>query len=233
MLQRDYFFEFAGVPQAGKTTIVEIIAHFLKRKEIPIEEFYGGSRYSPLINSPRGDLNLWLACKTAEFVIEATKQESTSHKIFLLDTGLVDRLFFTETLLRRGEIEELEAVKVSALLTLPRLLEKLDGVFIFVVSPELALQRENANKLFHADGEVMNANFLSTMYSVATEGYQKAQSLVRNVHLIDTEQEDQQVLETARFVADNIWSLITENQLAHNSVLGTHLNSSTHSKGKR
>ena len=57
-LKRDYFFEFAGMPKAGKSTIVDIVAEYLKGEGIFIHIFYGGSEYSALFNAPIADLNL-------------------------------------------------------------------------------------------------------------------------------------------------------------------------------
>ncbi len=210
MLQRDYFFEFAGMPQSGKTTVMDSVAHFLKREGFLIEEYRGGSRYSPLYNSPIADLNLWLACKAVEFVVGAVGREKAHNKIFLLDRGLIDRCIFTDTLLRRREIDAIEAQNIRAFLSLPRLLKNLDGVFVFVTTPEIALQREYENKLTQSEGEVMSASFLSTMRLAAIDGYNEARGLVRNVHRIDTEQRDGYLLETARFVADEILRVIKE-----------------------
>ena len=62
-LQRSYIFEFAGMPQSGKSVVREILAHYLKRMEYPLEEFNGGSRYSgfPIYRMPIGQLNERLA----------------------------------------------------------------------------------------------------------------------------------------------------------------------------
>src|SRR2546430_1578598 len=99
MLQRDYFFEFAGMPRAGKTTIVDIVAHYLKRNDYLIEEYSGGSKYNPLYNASIVDLNLSIACKTVDFVICSTRCEEIKQKIYLLDRGIIDRYIFTNALL--------------------------------------------------------------------------------------------------------------------------------------
>jgi len=62
-LQRSYIFEFAGMPQSGKTVVRGILAHYFKRMEYPLVEFNGGSRYSGLLidRMPIGQLNERLA----------------------------------------------------------------------------------------------------------------------------------------------------------------------------
>src|SRR5216683_1014593 len=98
-LKRDYIFEFAGMPKSGKSTIAEIIAHFLKREGLRIHEYDGGSKYSPLCEADIGFLNLSLAYQTGGFVTSAVGGRTKNHKIYLLDKGLIDRLIFTEALL--------------------------------------------------------------------------------------------------------------------------------------
>src|SRR2546423_13713050 len=122
-LQRDYFFEFAGMPQSGNSSVEDIVAHYLKRQGFVIEQYRGGSRYSPLRFSSIADLNLSLACKTAEFIISALGREKVIHKIFLLDRGLIDRCMFADALLRQGKIDENTAFATKMFLTSSRLLQ--------------------------------------------------------------------------------------------------------------
>ena len=61
----------------------------------------------------------------------------------------------------------------------------------------------------------MEAVFLSTLRLATIDGYNKAQSYVRNVHIIDTEQYDMQIQKTAKLVVEEILSVIAgkENRL--------------------
>jgi len=212
-LQRSYIFEFAGMPQSGKTVVKDIFAHYLKRMEYPFEAYHGGSKNSPdqLYYGPIGELNQWLAEKTARFVRSIATDRNTAHKIFLLDRGLIDRCIFTEALVQAGKVPERQAEEIYKSLLFPDLLEKLDGVFIFVSSPETALIREYHNKLVkrenvRSEGEVMNESFLSSMRSAAETWNErvKKDDLVENVEIIDTEQHDLGMRATAREVFDII-----------------------------
>lgn len=209
-LQRDYFFEFAGMPQSGKSTVEDIVAHYLKRREFLIEEFRGGSRFSPLRFSSIADLNIWVACKTSEFVISALGREKAAHKIFLLDRGLIDRCMFTDTLLRQGKIDGDTAAATKAFLTAPRLLQNIDGVFVFVTTPKLAIIRENKNKLVETEGGVMNKAFLTSMRSTIEDDVEWAKTLMpgKHVQLIDTSKHDGTVTDTAQDIVDTILNLV-------------------------
>lgn len=211
-LRRDYFFEFAGMPQSGKSTIADIVAHFLKGRGFVIEEYRGGSRYSPLRSSPIADLNLWLACKTSEFVVTALGREKTIHKIFLLDRGLIDRCMFTDTLLHQGKVDADTAYATKMFLTSPQLLQNIDGIFAFVTTPELALSRENKDKLVKKEGDVMNAAFLRDMRSIVEQDVKWAKNLspLRNKHveLIDTSEHDGKEKEIAQDITNFILKTI-------------------------
>ncbi|SRR6266487_75803 len=207
-LKRDYVFEFAGMPRSGKSTIVDIIGHFLKREGFSIQEYDGGSKHNPLSDADIGILNLVLAGQTVELIASAVGSKTKAHKIYLLDRGLIDRFIFTEALLQEGKIDEVEAKRVYDFLTLPRLLKRIDGVFVFVTSPELALARENVNKLVKSSGEVMNEKFLTTLYTATLDGYNYSKERMRNVHLINTDREDRRVHETAVRVRDYILDVL-------------------------
>lgn len=210
-LQRDYVFEFAGMPQSGKTNVKDILVHYLKRMEYPFEQFNGGSRNSPLYYSPIGQLNQSLAVNIVNFVKYHIGEAATDHKIYLLDRGLIDRWIFTDALLRDKQISQEQAKKAHQTLLLPDILEKLDEVFIFVTSAETALIREYEQKLVlphevRSQGNVMNRRFLATMQQVAVERVEEARKLVHHVTLINTEERQTNMRDKAR----ELFNLIRE-----------------------
>ena len=209
-LQRDYFFEFAGMPQSGNSSVEDIVAHYLKRQGFVIEQYRGGSRYSPLRFSSIADLNLSLACKTAEFIISALGREKVIHKIFLLDRGLIDRCMFADALLRQGKIDENTAFATKMFLTSSRLLQNIDGVFVFVTTPKLAIMRENENKLVETEGGVMNRAFLKDMHSAIEGDVEWMRTLMpdKHVQIIDTGKNDGKVTETARSIVGTILDIV-------------------------
>ena len=196
MLYHHYFFEFAGMPQAGKTEIAGIVAHYLRRKGYPVDVRNGGSENSPLHDASIADLNLSLACQTVDFVVNSDRGEKSEHKIYLLDRGLIDRNIFTSALLLSNKIDESQAKATSAILTLPRSLECLDGVYL---------------------GEVMQPQFLSTLRLATEDGYNKARFFLQNIHLIDTEQYNTRISATAWLIVHDILRVIEEKENVKNN----------------
>ena len=214
-LERSYIFEFAGMPQSGKTSVEEILAHYLKRMEYPVVEFNGGSRHSGLstiYSMPIGELNEHLANNIENFVRSIEKRQNP-YNIYLLDRGLIDRYIFTDALVRVNKVSPNQAEKLYKSLTAPELLEKLDGVFIFTTSPQTALDREYADKLVkrkdvRSQGDVMNERFLSEMRFAAMEWQDKLSrrsiDQLRQVIPIDTTPLHTDMQMVAKHVFDSI-----------------------------
>src|SRR6266571_1929464 len=213
-LQRSYIFEFAGMPQSGKTSVKEILAHYLKRMEYPLAEYNGGSRYSrlPIYRMPIEQLNERLAQEIGNFVRSIVEGQNSDHNIYLLDRGLIDRCIFTDTLVRDGKVSQEQAKEIYEALTIPEFLERLDGVFILVTSPDTALDREYTGKLVEREdvrsqGDVMNERFLREMREAAGEWYRevnKRRNGLTYVEFIDTTSIDTDTRNVARYVFDGI-----------------------------
>jgi thymidylate kinase len=208
-LQRSYIFEFAGMPQSGKTAVREILAHYLKRMEYPLVEFNGGSRYSgfPIYDMPIGQLNERLAKNIEHFMHKTLEMQNSEHKIYLLDRGIIDRCIFTDALVQDNKVSPKQAEEIYQFLAAPEFLEKLEGVFIFVTSPETALAREYEGKLVErakvrSQGDVMNEHFLGEM-RLASEEWNNRVNIrgsgyyVKHTQLIDTTSKNTDMQEVA------------------------------------
>lgn len=205
---RDYFFEFSGMPKSGKTTILDIVTHYLKRSGLRMQEFHGGGRYAPIDKSAIGSLNMYLAGMSIEFILVASEREKIGHRIFLLDRGIFDRIIFTRTLRKLKRIDDNEAVALEHYLKLPSLLGRLDAVFLFITNPDLSVSREYKNKLVRSTGRVMNTKFLESLRASAVELAAELKDEVKTLLLIDTEQLDGQIEETARRVSETMVEII-------------------------
>ncbi|MGZ3610160.1 MAG: hypothetical protein ACXWPS_21620 [Ktedonobacteraceae bacterium] len=214
-LERSYIFEFAGMPQSGKTTVKEILVHYLKRMEYPVVEYNGGSRHSrlPIYRMPIGELNEKLAYQIENFVRIEMERQNSAPNIYIFDRGLMDRCIFTDALVQANKVAPKLAEKLYTILTAPELLEKLDGVFIFTTSPQTALDREYADKLVkHKDvrsqGDVMNERFLSEMRFAAIDWQDKLSRRsighLKHVKPIDTTPIDTDMQMVAKHIFESI-----------------------------
>ena len=207
-LDKDYIFEFAGMPKSGKTTVMNIVAHYLKRKGFTIQEYHGGGRYSPIDKSAIGSLNLYLAIKSIEFILTTIEREKTKNKIFFMDRGIFDRCIFTKVLNKMKKIDSNEASELMKFLMLPRLAKNINGIFLFVTSPAISIDREYKEKLIQKIGRVMNTDFLEHLKDESYESYREFQDIFPYIHLIDTDKMDKRASDCAKLVVNDILNRI-------------------------
>jgi thymidylate kinase len=204
MLSRDFFFEFSGMPKSGKTTVCDVVVHFLKRQGFRIQEYHGGGRYAPIDKSALTSLDMHLACKAMDFLLISSEREKTQMKIHIMDRGIYDKSIFTRTLLKMGKIDLDSAEATINFLTIPCITRLIDGVFLFITTPELSLSREYKNKLIEKTGRIMNTSVLEALRMVILEESQKENALFPNLYLIDTEKFDGKIEECAQTIIDKI-----------------------------
>lgn len=204
-IDRNYFFEFSGLPKAGKTTTVECIRHFYKRLGINIQTFSGHDRNIGIDKAYSRELNIVLACNAVIYITKNSISNSTP-TIFLLDRGIFDRSVFLQLLYQRGKISHEEKEAIIKFLTLPNNCKLIDGLFVFDVEIAQSLQREYSKTLFELPGRVMNYNYLHDFKKVLNQQYRKASTLFHEVFLVDTSLQSQR--ETSLFVAKQIWRII-------------------------
>jgi thymidylate kinase len=165
-LPRDVIIEFAGMPKSGKTTVLDIIAHYLRRQKIPVAEFHGGGKYAPIAKSDLPGLNIYLACEAMRYVV-AADQLYREPRIHLMDRGIVDRIIFTLALSSTGQLSGEQRDRTLGALGLPDVVSKVDKALVFVTDPEVSLAREMRHKLSARDGRVMNSTLLTALQAAA------------------------------------------------------------------
>ena len=209
-IKRDYIFEFAGMPKSGKTTILRIIMSFLKAKGFRVSEyeFHGGGHYAPIDKKDISSLNFFLAANAIEALMVFSAGEKKHSRIFFLDRGIFDRCIWTKVLVEKGNISTAEGNTMLNFLTMPQLVNRMDGTFLFITSPKLSLKREAKNALIPRTGRIMNDSFLTTLRTVSLDLSKELHDSFRNMNVFDTAQLDEEVKPTAELVAKTILSII-------------------------
>lgn len=200
-----HIFEFSGIPKSGKTTISDIVSHYLRREQnLDVSEFHGGGRYAPLTKKDLGSLNLYLACQAVQHVLVA--RGPTDRDVHLMDRGLVDRLIFTNALSAMGRIGPDHESAVRGILAAPELKEAVSCTFVFITSSELSLERETRNKLSPKDGRVMNSELLGHLRTAAAGVVEDSLSrrLSEHIVVVDTQAYNGDIMGTAEMVAQTI-----------------------------
>lgn len=196
-IKRDYFFEFAGMPKSGKTTILDSVLHSIKRDGYYVSEFHGGGKYDPIDKKNWDGLNVFLSTKVSQYLLLSSSREKLYNRIFFLDRGIFDRIIFINTIKQLGRIDEKTAeVTINYLLDKIHT-DKIEAVFLFITSPKLSKERENKYKLTNKGGRVMNYEFLDELRKTSLKCYDVYKSKFNDMLSIDTEARDGQIIECA------------------------------------
>lgn len=204
-LDKSYFFEFAGLPKSGKTTIIECVRHFFRRNGFIVKNFNGHDRNVPIDKSDAFELNMTLASHAVEYINTSYVADS-KFTIHFLDRGIFDRSVFTEKLRRERKISNNEAEIITQFLLMERNCKIIDGLFVFVVDPETSLIREYSKTLIPAPGRVMNINYLNELKLTLLDCYDINKSKFKKHELILTDNNTFQ--QTGLYIAKQIWQII-------------------------
>lgn len=204
-LTKSYFFEFSGMPKAGKTTVIESVRHFFRRYGYSVQNFRGHDRGLPIDKSNAFELNLVLAMKAVEYVTTCSVADRCP-TIHLLDRGLFDRTVFSEVLRKQGEISEDEAYVLRRVLLLEKNVKRMDGLFVFDIDPQISMEREYANTIMPIPGRIMNTDYLEMFRSNLQECYWSYGSMFSNASLVSTLEDSPK--KTGIIIAKKIWEII-------------------------
>jgi len=156
--------EFAGSPQAGKTTTIEIVHHFFRRMDLKVwAPSEGASKRTPY--HLRRDLvayNAWaLNYAISELLVAYHNVERQD--LVILDRGPFDSLAWQKVLEGRGDLSRDERDIMHRFALHPRWTRLVSRVYLFTCDPEISLERENRSKLTSKGGIVMNPRTLGEL----------------------------------------------------------------------
>lgn len=204
-LDRSYFFEFSGMPKSGKTTVIESIRHFFRRKEFSVKNFNGHDRNVPIDKRDAVELNMVLAAHACEYIntYSVADNQPTLH---FLDRGIFDRAVFTEKLRREGKLDDEEAESIKNFLLTKQNCKLIDHLFVFAVDPKKSLDREYSKTLIPAPGRVMNQEYLESLQITLFDCYESYKNRFRSSEIIFTDSDAPK--ETGLYIAKQIWEIL-------------------------
>ena len=158
------FVEFSGTPKSGKSTCIDIIAHFFRRVGYKVlAPTEGASKRTPYyLKDDWVAFNTWSASYALMHVLEGL-YGSDKYDLAILDRGLFDALAWFELLQMRGEITEEKRDHIHNFLCIDNWRHAIDMVLLFTTDPETSLERENRDKLTSEEGRAMNPQTLEQL----------------------------------------------------------------------
>ena len=200
------FIEFSGTPKSGKSTCIDIVAHFFRRLEFRVlAPTEGASKRTPYyLKDDWVAFNTWSASYALTHILEGLSSSDKYH-LAILDRGLFDALAWFELLLNRGEISQSDCERIHNFLLIEKWRSAIDYVFLFKADPDTSLERENRFTLTDVPGRAMNSPFLEELNQAYDSVQERYKNEFRGFQTIDTsDTQDTTPQTTAAEVADLI-----------------------------
>ena len=161
---RPLFVEFSGTPKSGKSTCIDIVAHFFRRLGYKVlAPTEGASKRTPYyLKDDLLAFNTWSASYALMHVLEGLHGSDKYH-LAILDRGLFDALAWFELLLAQDNITATERDHIHNFLRISKWRSVIDMVLVFTADPETSMQREQHDKLIEEPGRAMNPEFLQQL----------------------------------------------------------------------
>ena len=136
--------EFAGVPKAGKTTTLSHVQTFLKRCGFHTDVVVERASVCPIRDKKHANFNIWTACTTLAQILEKTQNPPRpgDPQILFLDRGLFDAICWLTMMERLSRLRSDEKACVQQFLAIDDWRKRISAVFVMLVSPKDAMERE-------------------------------------------------------------------------------------------
>ena len=186
--RRPIIIEFCGSPKAGKTSCINSLNIFLKRNGFKTAILSERAGFSPISDKYNPVFNVW-TCTSAINEINK-KMDRAQHgeelDVIISDRGIFDALCWFKWLKTQEHMNEKEYKVLTEFATLYRWTKNIDLVYVFMVSPEVSIQREYANLLTNKRGSIMCENVLEQYLESVKETMDEYKKVFRAVHQIET-----------------------------------------------
>lgn len=205
--RRPVVLEFAGMPKAGKTTIVTEIHRFLKRCGFRTKLIVEKASICPIRDKKDAAFNVWTSCQTLSELLADTQSPpiGLDPDIVIIDRGILDAVAWLRLLekLKRLSAEDRQTIEKFMLLADWR--KRISQVFVLTVDPEEALAREEGHLPIEVKGSIMNSEVLAQTRANLIDCVREFEGQF-NVKKIDTTGKNTQT--TAKAIAEQVLDVI-------------------------
>ena len=201
--KRPIVIEFSGSPKSGKTTIINSLELFLKRNGFRVAVVQERASVCPVADKKSPMFNIWTACTSITGMISHLEQETSTCDVLILDRGVFDAFCWFEWLHGKNALSQQQKDIVDNFLSIDLLINRIDIVFSFSVTPEESINREYANLLTDKPGTIMSKNSLNEYLTAIRTTIAKRRSFFHSIVEIDTTKKE----------PDNVGKEVTEKTL--------------------
>ncbi|OYW72032.1 MAG: hypothetical protein B7Z37_26020, partial [Verrucomicrobia bacterium 12-59-8] len=215
--RRPIVIEFAGMPKAGKTTIVNEIHRFLKRCGFKAKMIGEKASICPIRDKKDSSFNIWTVCQTLSELLVDTQSPPTASdpEIVLLDRGIFDAVAWLRLLERLKRLKPQERESVENFVLLEDWRNRISQVILLTVNPAQALEREEGLLPIAVAGSIMNLEVLGQTKENALKCALDFEDYFNIVHIDTTNKKTASItLKVAQLVLDVVETQLNERILS-------------------
>lgn len=212
--RRPVVVEFAGVPKAGKTTILSQAYAFFRRCGFRVEVVIERASVCPIRDKKHSNFNVWTAATTLAQVLEKTQNPPNvdDPHILFLDRGIFDAICWLGLMERLQRIRPSEKAIIERFLTIDDWKRRISGVILMTASPSDSMKREQGLlPVVGGEGSIMNEKVLTKMVEIVRD---TASRLTRDFRVVEINTSAGPTKDnpkrTAEVVAETILSFVEE-----------------------
>lgn len=210
-------FEFSGSPKAGKTTVLNAVAAFLRRCGFKVDVVVERASVCPIRDKRHFHFNIWTACTSLIQMLERTQAvpKADDPQIIILDRGIFDSLCWMRMMSKLSRLGDEDRTAIEHFLQMEEWRKHLAGIIVMKTSPTDSMEREKGHlPVLSATGtpvggSIMNQDILA-LFSVVVDEAASDLSGTYPVHTFDTSAKPYSgnVTHTCESVADKLLELI-------------------------
>lgn len=205
-LDKPLFVEFSGTPKSGKSTCIDIIAHFFRRAGYKVlAPTEGASKRTPYyLKDDWVAFNTWSSSYALMHVLEGL-YGSDKYDLAILDRGLFDALAWFELLEMQGAITEDKRNHIHNFLLIENWRNAINMVLLFKTDPDTSLRRETRDKLTEEEGRAMNPGVLEQLnkaYDAVRDRYSNEFNRFETIETDDTTNPRSTATQAAELILD-------------------------------
>lgn len=183
-LKHCFVIEFMGLPKSGKTTVIRLLSHYLRRNSINCYIVFERASVCPIKGKQSLSFSIWNACSSLLKVLETSNEPQKT--VIIFDRGIFDALVWMKTFSQINGIKTEEFETFIKFFTNQRWINHIDLLIHLKTTVEQSLLRENDDVLIDKPGSIMNFEVLKDYEENATLLKRQYSAIAKNYKEYDT-----------------------------------------------
>ncbi|MFC2079666.1 hypothetical protein ACFLSZ_06790 [Candidatus Bipolaricaulota bacterium] len=178
--------EFAGMPNTGKTSCIDLVADYFRRQGHGVRVEGERAQVCPFFRSYRRRFATWMAEQAVATIHEAVRN-GDGETLVLVDRGIFDSIAFLKLLCIENLMEKREFDSLVEDLGLLRAAQQTEMVLLYTAKPETSQSRDVITRMFGFHGAITNPSTLKALLSAYAETLVAFGDRFPDVRLVDTD----------------------------------------------